>query len=323
MKRRSFIAGSAASVISLGVLPLTSAGKRQRRIVHNSSAMETTIMIDGLTSAFNVVQITDSHISCDSENEKQYEQYSQRMDSAYKVVTHYKTNERIPALEMFKQVLNKSKEFSPELIALTGDIVNNPSETSIKAVKSEIDKLGIPYIYTPGNHDWHYEGMSGSADQLRSEWSKKRLQVFTNDTLFSSTILNGVNFVAIDNSTYQINKQQLEFFKEQLKKDKPIILLAHIPLYMPSLDTSSCGHPDWGWATDTIYEIERRERWQETNNKETVEFVKLAMDSSMIAGIFSGHWHESRTIIHNNRVQYITDAGCRGAYRLIKFKGLK
>ena len=75
-------------------------------------------------------------------------------------------------------------------------------------------ETGIPYIFTAGNHDWHYEGMEGDLETLRDAWIEKRLLPFYqgNHPLMASYDVKGVRFLAIDNSTYQINKEQLEFF---------------------------------------------------------------------------------------------------------------
>ena len=45
------------------------------------------------------------------------------------------------------------------------------------------------------------------------------------------------HFVCIDNSTYEILPEQLDFFTAQAKSEFPLILLMHIPLYMPGTST--------------------------------------------------------------------------------------
>lgn len=327
MKRRLFIQKSSAVVASAGFLPVFGEERAykngvtdSRKWAYNSTELETVILTDEIEQPLTVLQITDSHISCDNENDSPYEQYSLRMKNAYPIHKHWKTKEPVLPLDGFKAMMGLAQEAKADLIVLTGDITNYPSETAIDALKAILQQTGIPYLYTPGNHDWHYEGMTGSADRLRDEWSKKRLQkLCENNTLYSSSIMNGINFVTIDNSTYQINEEQLSFFKQQLTRKEPVVLFVHIPIYMPGLGVSSCGHPDWGYNTDKGYEIERRERWAESNSPHTVEFIKQITNSSHLMGIFSGHWHKSRTVIHNNTVQYITGASLSGDYRLIRF----
>ena len=97
---------------------------------------------------------------------------------------------------------------------MVGDIFSFPSELAIEWVLSKLDETGIPYVYVAGNHDWHYEGMSGNLDLLRNTWINKRLLPLYqgNNPLMAAYDIKGIRFLAIDNSTYEINKDQLEFF---------------------------------------------------------------------------------------------------------------
>jgi hypothetical protein len=70
----------------------------------------------------------------------------------------------------------------------------------------ELQKVGIPYLFTAGNHDWHYEGMPGSSDYLRETWIKKRLTPLYQgeNPLYAVRKINGIRILTIDNSTYEI-----------------------------------------------------------------------------------------------------------------------
>lgn len=123
----------------------------------------------------------------------------------------------------------------------------------------------------------------------------------------------------MDNSTYQINEEQLEFYKKQKSLGYPIALFVHIPLYMPSMNIC-CGHPKWGAEVDRNYKIERRERWPSSgNNASTVEFVKQVMDTEKLAGIFTGHWHSSRTIAYKDKYQHIAGSALNGQFKRLRF----
>lgn len=100
------------------------------------------------------------------------------MDNAYKMEKHYKTGEKTTSSEMFLNVLEVAKKERADLIVLTGDIVNNPSQSSIGFIYDALESTGTPYIYIAGNHDWHYEGMPGSSESLRQTWIDRRLLPF-------------------------------------------------------------------------------------------------------------------------------------------------
>lgn len=154
-----------------------------------------------------------------------------------------------------------------------------PSPESVSFVKTVLDDSKIPYLYSSGNHDWHYEGLPGSSEALRAEWRAKSLTPLyngRNPSHWSEDTPSGLRFIAIDNSTYQVDAEQLAFFKEHAAGDKPVVLLVHIPLCVDALQETLlarfdgdhagrgvglCGDPRWGTATDNGWETEQRPQW--------------------------------------------------------------
>ena len=76
--------------------------------------------------------------------------------------------------ELLQAQLGRASAEGVDLVIHTGDFVNFPSAESVAFVKAQLDGAGIPYLYTSGNHDWHYEGLPGSSEALRDEWSDAR-----------------------------------------------------------------------------------------------------------------------------------------------------
>ncbi|MFA7492608.1 MAG: metallophosphoesterase, partial [Proteiniphilum sp.] len=220
MDRRIFISNMSKGITASCLFPfLQSCNEKPLpawRCVYNSTSLETIIGITELTKPLTILQISDSHISYDNESDKKFEIYSARMNKAYALVDHFKTGEKVTPLQCFKDLIESAKKEDVDLIALTGDIINYPSATAVEKIRSILEETNIPHIYVAGNHDWHYEGMSGSSDQLRLKWTMETLNpLYSGGILFSSLVLNGINIVTIDNSTYQINEEQLEFYKQQ------------------------------------------------------------------------------------------------------------
>lgn len=326
VNRRKFLGATALGAGSILSVPLLSTAgtkaKKNWKCVHNTNLYNTQISLSGFTGKLKVLQIADTHISCDNDADKPYETYSARMNRAFLQPKHYKTGQPSTTTENFKELMQLARSEKVDLIALIGDIVNYPSATAVEFVRSQLALTGISHIYTAGNHDWHYEGMPGTADELRKEWCESRLKpLYTSPHLeYSSNIMGGINIVAIDNSTYQVNEAQLEFYKQQTKRDEPIALFVHIPLYFPSM-RMSCGHPDWGAATDKNYEIERRQRWPESGNRpSTTAFIKAVQATPKLAGIFAGHWHQYYSVSNGNITQHLAMPGFNGQYRLIEFQ---
>jgi predicted phosphodiesterase len=266
------------------------------------------------------MQISDSHISCDNESDQEYQQYSARMGNAYKVTRNAITGKETNPMQCFQELMTLAKKEKPDLIVLSGDIINYPSATAVSFVLDEVKATGLPFVYTAGNHDWHYEGMPGSSDSLRKTWIENRLKPLYSgrNPLFFNEIVGEINVVVIDNSTYQINEEQLNFFISQKKKKQAMALFVHIPIYMPSMSIASCGHPQWGKEADKGFQVERREPWPaEGNSKQTLQFLKEVFDSKNLIGIFAGHWHNNHSINYKGITQNLVFPAFSGHHRMI------
>lgn len=326
MKRRDFLYAGSGLLLGSAVAPSRARADGvplpKWACVHSGGEFETTVSVPGLQEKLSVLQISDSHISCDGPADEAFQQYSKRMGAAYAVRKHFKTGKPTPPLENFEELLRKAKDGKFDLVVLTGDILNYPSETAVKAVLERLQTCGVPFLYTAGNHDWHYEGMEGTSDQLRATWIEQRLKPLYEgaDPYCSSNIVKGVNMVRIDNSTYQINERQLEFYRQQKARLEPVALWMHIPLYQMSMQIC-CGHPDWGAKTDPHYKIERRPQWPAEGCGETTKrFVREVWSTPRLAGVFTGHWHRALTVAARDGVQQLAWPACDGRFRALQFQ---
>ena len=207
-------------------------GQNVIHYVNNPWDLSSTIKIPDFKDSLKIMQITDSHLSIEDENESDLMKYGERMHKAYmNPHKHFSKDTSETTFQFFDDLLLKAKNKNVELLILTGDIVNFPSVVSVQYVFERLTKTGIRWLYIAGNHDWHYEGMDGVLDSLRSTWIENSLLPLYDglNPLFYSVIINGINFVGIDNSTGQVKNEQVEFLKDQLKHHEPIILISHIP----------------------------------------------------------------------------------------------
>ncbi|OUW76222.1 MAG: metallophosphoesterase [Flavobacteriaceae bacterium TMED208] len=332
MKRRKFIKGTATVFSGLGLSAFSSTKGQERR---SEQTFETYVTKDQekvsyysnvIKEKIKIIHIADTHLYMDDERGIPFLSYSNRMAKAYNQTKHFKTGEKTNPKKAFEEALAFSKETNADVITLIGDIFSFPSELAIEWVISKIEAIGIPYIYIAGNHDWHYEGMKGKLDLLRDKWIKKRLMPLYqgNNPLMAAYDIKGVRFIAIDNSTYEINDEQLKFFSEQVESGLPLILLIHIPMYAPGKKISfGCGNPFWGAKTDRNFELERRPKWPENGHtKTTFKFYKKVFDSSNLLGIFAGHIHRDSIEIIKGKPQIVSDDNASGAYLDIDFMPL-
>jgi len=269
-----------------------------------------------------VVMIADTHLFMDDERGAPYREFSARMARAYNRTTHVRTGEPTDPAASFEQTLTIAREQKADLLALAGDIFSFPSEAAIEWALQRLNASGLPFLYTAGNHDWHYEGMPGPIEDLRAEWAGRRLRALYQgqDPLKGVREIKGVRVVAIDDSCYGIQPGQLEFFRAQAATGLPLILLVHIPLYAPGRPVSfGCGHPEWGAKTDRNAELERRQRWPESGHTSvTMAFHREVFRAANLLGVLAGHTHRLSLDVVNGIPQVVTEANAAGGHLLVE-----
>ena len=262
--------------------------------------------------------ISDTHLWMSDEREEPFKDYSKRMSKAYNETKHYKTGVDTNPAECFVNTLALAKEKKVDAIALLGDIFSYPSEYAIEWAKEQLEQTGIPYYYTSGNHDWHYEGMEGSSRSLRETWVEKRLKPMFGDVnpLMYCAEVKGVKILMIDDSILEILPEQLEFFRQQDKEGKPMLLMMHVPLYAPGRRAHyAIGNPIWNAANDNGYRAERRQRWPEEGHKpETYDFYNAVINSSSLMASFTGHTHVTGVDIIKGKPHFNIRENALGAY---------
>lgn len=326
MKRRSFIKGTTTTVAGLGLSTNAYANPNSKKPVELCVTMDQEkvfFFAEVIKASIKVVHIADTHLFKDDDRGLPYQIYSNRMAKAYNQTTHFKTQEKTNPEEAFDAALAFAKAEKADVITLVGDIFSFPSEAAIEWVLAKLKDTGIPYIYTAGNHDWHYEGMEGTLESLRDTWIEQRLLPLYqgNPPLMAAYDIKGIRFLAIDNSTYQINEAQLAFFKAQVASGMPLVLLVHIPMYAPGKNISfGCGNPNWSAVTDRNFELERRPKWPEKGHtKTTFKFHQEVFNAPNLLGIFAGHIHRNSLEMIKGKPQIVSDDNASGAYLDINF----
>ncbi|MFN3379122.1 MAG: metallophosphoesterase family protein [Runella zeae] len=322
MKRRDLL-------LSFAAVPALFSGRSLKyfsRFERGSFAIDANrirFFVPHLKERFSIMFIADTHLFRDDARGADFVQYSARMSKAYNQTKHFQTGEITHPEECFQKTLALAQTDGVSLVALIGDIVSFPSEAAIDWVGQQLKTVNLPYVYVAGNHDWHYEGMPGTLAELRNTWAHKRLSPLYQgaNPLMTSREINGVRFVALDNSTYEISPEQLAFFEKEVATEKPIVLMIHIPLYAPERPVSfGCGHPEWGAKADRSHELERRPRWPETGHTTTtMRFYKEVTHSPNVIGVLAGHTHKQTLDVINGLPQIITPANATGGYLKVEF----
>lgn len=277
-----------------------------------------------LKESAQVMLITDTHLHLDDERGAPFRKFSARMAASYHKTKHFKTGAFTNPQESFEKSLTEAKAAKVDLIAMLGDIFSFPSEAGMDWVSGKLAGAGLPYLYISGNHDWHYEGMPGSLDELRATWTEKRLKPLYQgkDPLMATCDVKGVRFVALDDSTSEINQEQLAFFRAQVASGRPLVLLMHVPLYAPgrSVGGFAVGHPDWNSKNDKNFAAEGRPQWPESGHTTvTRQFHHEVFAAPNLLGIFVGHIHQASLDVVNGIPQFVVPANANGGSMIAEF----
>jgi len=320
MKRRQFLKSAAAIPLGAVAAP-TLAAATAVSSVRGPFALDGTrvrLASSAITRTARLTVVADTHLFRDDQRGAPFIHFSQRMARAYNQTRHFATGQPTHPEAAFDAALRHAQESQSDLLALVGDLFSFPSEAAIEWVQSRLTHTGVPYQYTAGNHDWHYEGMTGSLEELRSTWSRERLLPMHQgqNPLMSVREVAGVRILMIDNSNYEILPAQLDFFRSEAASAKPLILMVHIPLHAPGRPLGfGCGHPDWNAKNDRNHELERRERWRESGHTPTtMTFHREVFTTPNLLAIFAGHVHRPALDVVNGIPQFVTEANAVGAW---------
>jgi len=318
MKRILYLfAAVAAILLAAGC----GANKQITYSVINDNAI--TLYSDEIEDDVRLLVISDTHLWQYDEREEPFRKYSSRMAGAYHKTVHYNTGAPATPIECLKAAADYAVKNKVDAIVCTGDMVSYPSEYGVELLKGVLDGTGIPWYYTAGNHDWHYEGMEGSQLELRDEWVRKRLMPLYPEgvnPLCYSIEIKGLKLLMIDDGISEVTKEQLDFFRQEDKEGKPMLLFMHVPMYAPGTSAGySIGHPDWNAANDDKYVIEKREPWPAGGHApEDYSFREEFLKSDNAIASFSGHVHSYAVFFQNGKPCFTVGANCRGGFFDVK-----
>lgn len=325
--RRGFLTATSAAAMAAGFSTRTaaqdplagvSAGARDSRVTFAIDDHRVRFFSPAVREPVRLVVVADTHLFRDDERGAAYHAFSSRMARAYNRTTHVRTGDPTNPETAFDEALAFAREQRADLVALAGDTFSFPSEAAVEWALGRLQTSGLPYVYTAGNHDWHYEGLPGSLDDLRRTWIGQRLRPLyqDQDPWMGVRQVKGVRVVTIDNSTYGIQPAQLTFFRAQVATGAPLILIMHIPMYAPGRPVSyGCGHPEWGAASDRNFDLERRPRWPEGGHTEvTMTFRREVLATPNLIGVLAGHIHKPSVDVMNGVPQVVTAANAEGGF---------
>ena len=162
-----------------------------------------------------------------------------------------------------------------DYIVHTGDLIDFQSRANFDLVKKYYGEGGAAMLGCLGNHE-HYRG-KGERDAYP----------FPND--FSATVLNGVNFVMIDDSANTVSADQASRFEAEAKKGLPIVLCMHCPF--PTREIVLAASRFWRSKGNLKAIRDMGGYVEKYKDGTTQDFVAYLRAQPLLKGILCGHGH--------------------------------
>ncbi|MBQ7160833.1 MAG: S-layer homology domain-containing protein [Clostridia bacterium] len=276
------------------------------------------IKIDGAKDSLRMLQMSDMHLTLTdaSDSAEAVADQSKRgamFDAEIKDGVSRKTR--------FEQFLGYYDCAGADLLAMTGDIIDAPSNGNISFLRDQLAGKGREYLFVLGNHDWtgNWIGDYQSDYQRSSNIPKFADIIGEGEDGIAVRAYDGFTVIAVDNSNDQVTSEQYAAVNKLIKDKTPFILLLHVPVdsaCSPSLASDTAAK--WG-RTITMGN-------SATNPTQlTTKFVELLQsEKSTCKAIICGHIHMDhvdRISESNGTVQYCLGASYEGYGRLFNIHG--
>ena len=328
MKRRKFIEAMAVMAATPFLPPgLLSAfaETRQRHPLAPLNIRSITITTE-CDKAFSALHIADTHLSLvdNRDNERKMKLAAGRV-RAFPHAEHY-----------LDAAIGHACRNGMTLIH-TGDLIDFTSEANLDASAVHLPQSNV--IATAGNHEFsQYVGEAREDDAYKRQSYQQVQSVFPNDLTFCSKVINGINFVALDDVYYNVTERQHEQMEQEMKKGLPVVLLCHVPLYTEKLCACSlkANHNTAAYVTGAPEEVTSKfqcdptlpadQQWrnrsvQQHSDRATLEFVRWLKSRKQLKAILCGHCHffyEDR--FSPTAMQYVVGANYNGDAYSVRFE---
>ena len=251
----------------------------------------------GATSPFTAIHASDTHLT-----------YADMRDGQRKVDL---VAWRLPSFPHAEVVLTELGELSRKLnapILHTGDLIDYVSLANLEAVKAFTDTHDV--FMATGNHEFSlYVGEAKEDADYRNQSLPAVQACFKNNIRMDSRIINGVNFIALDDGYYTFEPEQFAFLKAEAAKGLPIVLMMHTPLYTPDFYERMMSYCPCAYLAGVPEELMRcypEDRYvQQLPDEVTLEMMDYIAREPLIKAILAGHQHFDFESVYAERIPQI------------------
>ena len=181
---------------------------------------------ESVKNKYQFVYISDLHASIIDDNEKA-DQLRNALVERNNMFTQQHPN-KMQADKTFEEIINYTNNKNADALLLGGDIIDSPSNSNFDFLRNNLTKLNKEYLYTLGNHDWSFAWDYHTKETQEKYYPK--FDEFMDDLQVSCLEYKDLIILAINDSKDKIEEEAINKIKQVLDKNKPTIVMLHVPL---------------------------------------------------------------------------------------------
>ena len=237
----------------------------------------------GATKPFSVLHISDTHLTEAYPDENEMKHFIK----GYRTKTFGGRQE-----EALRDSLAWAKN-NVDYVVHTGDLIDFQSRANFDLVKKY---YGPAMCGSLGNHEFSQNmgrTKESGTEGYKAETAELLRAAYPFDIRLQSTVVNGVNFVTIDDVYGYVCPDQVERFAAEVKKVLPIILCMHVPFITPHIwlaDQKFWTRAGRKFESAAVPDARGDYKVQQTDPV-TRDFIAYLKTEKLLKGILAGHLH--------------------------------
>ena len=232
LSRRDFMLGGAAfgGLVATAGLPAFAGDRRlfPRRGQFERLSIVSWRVKAGATKPFTILHISDTHLT------------AAYPDEPPDVLNRAKNRSRTFG-GLQEEALRDSLAWAKrhvDYVVHTGDMIDFQSRANFDLVRKYYGEGDAAMLGSLGNHEY-YHGQKKETEETKGETRELVSAAFPFDTSFQSTVVNGVDFVTLDNVYGAVTERQVERFTAEVERGLPIVLCMHCPIMTENVNRAA------------------------------------------------------------------------------------
>ena len=304
MNRREFLKAGlcGGGLVALSALPAVGAPKRKNVMTVNYISLPI-----GAEKPFSVFHISDTHLKglapTDGEAVRRH------------LAPRFAGFDPEDALETS---IDWAKRHKCEFLLHTGDLIDCATDGNVALLKKFFGE-NANVLYAPGNHEYATDYAAPRGKQTEAEFrainTPKVQAAAPFDMQFHAQVVNGVNFVMLDDVYSTVAPESVEKFHAEAGKGLPIVLCQHVPFFTPGLALAHARSHTSGFALgELVVPHPSRDFKRQAEDKVTADFIRYLKSEPLLKAILAGHYHSGMCDRFSpTAMQYVVAANFRYA----------